>query len=159
MIDYNAIAAQHLAEATPEELKAYAAVASGLFAHANGPHAAQAMLMNISATINNRPLVLVAPPPAVEPVQPAILAKPLSAVMREITQHVAEQSGFTVDQLRGPSRNKALTQARHWAMAEIRATGRASLPEIGRFFGFRDHSTVIHGVARHHQRFPVGDAE
>lgn len=44
----------------------------------------------------------------------------------------------------GPSRLRSLTAARRLAMYLARDLTDASLPQIGRFFGGRDHTTVLH---------------
>lgn len=77
---------------------------------------------------------------------------PRKLTMREIVADVAERRGFTVDELIGPGRHKRLSRARHEAFALIYAQGRLSLPEIGRRFGGRDHTTVLHGIRAHKAR-------
>ena len=50
--------------------------------------------------------------------------------------------------LRGRSRNRDVTYARHLAMYLLKEDGRKSVAEIGRAFGNRDHSTVLAGIQR-----------
>ncbi len=57
---------------------------------------------------------------------------------------VAEFFAVTVEDLCGPSKTKALAQARQIAMYLCRELTDASLPRIGQAFGGRDHTTVIH---------------
>jgi len=76
---------------------------------------------------------------------------PLRPTMRSITADVAKRHGLTVEDLRGPERRQAAVRARHEAMAIIRAQGRFSLPQIGKFFN-RDHTTVIHALRRVEER-------
>ncbi len=61
-------------------------------------------------------------------------------VQREVANH------FNVDinDLKGPCRSKDIVVPRHLAMYLARELTDASLPAIGRAFGGRDHSTVIH---------------
>lgn len=72
-----------------------------------------------------------------------------------ITQEVAAQHQVTVGELISPSRRQDLTRARfviwHRIREEIRFTsGRPpSFPLIGRWFGGRDHSTIVSGVQRY----------
>ena len=63
----------------------------------------------------------------------------------DIVSQVAEQYGYTVDQLTGPRRFRRLVWARQRAMLELRRHTCMSLEEIGGMFG-RDHSTVWHGI-------------
>ena len=61
---------------------------------------------------------------------------------------VAAGYGVTVAELNSDARAKRLLHARHVAMfLSRRLTGR-SYPQIGRRFGDRDHSTVIHACRR-----------
>lgn len=61
---------------------------------------------------------------------------------------VANRFGFTVDQLRSRSRKSNVVWARHVAMWLAREKTRRSFPAIGRTFGNRDHSTVMHACER-----------
>jgi chromosomal replication initiator protein len=68
--------------------------------------------------------------------------------LQEIADAVAEAFGTTVDDMRGPCRHRDLVRARFAAMLMARRMTRRSLPEIGRWFGGRDHTTVLNAVAR-----------
>ena len=57
---------------------------------------------------------------------------------------VADFFGFTIDDLCGPGKTKALAQARQIAMYLCRELTDLSLPRIGQAFGGRDHTTVMH---------------
>ena len=59
---------------------------------------------------------------------------------------------FTLDQITGGSRRRPLVDARQIAMYVTRNMTDLSYPEIGRAFGNRDHTTVIHAVRKieHH---------
>jgi chromosomal replication initiator protein len=61
-----------------------------------------------------------------------------------IQDEVAEYFGLTVDDLCSPSRTKQLVIARQIAMYLIRELTDLSLPRIGKAFGGRDHTTVMH---------------
>ena len=61
---------------------------------------------------------------------------------------VARQFGLHVNDLRGNRRTQDVVHARHIAMYLSRELTEASTPEIGRRFGGRDHSTVIHGLRK-----------
>ena len=54
--------------------------------------------------------------------------------------------GFSVAAICGPSRTRPLTTARQVAMYLVRELTDYSYPAIGRVFGKRDHTTVIHAV-------------
>ena len=59
---------------------------------------------------------------------------------------------FTLEQITGGSRRRPLVDARQIAMYVTRNMTDLSYPEIGRAFGDRDHTTVIHAVRKieHH---------
>jgi chromosomal replication initiator protein len=70
---------------------------------------------------------------------------------RQITPQVildatAEAFGFGVNELCGHNRRRPLVTARQVGMYVMRDVTEFSYPAIGRVFGDRDHSTVIHAV-------------
>ena len=67
--------------------------------------------------------------------------------MARIVELVAERSRLSPKALVGPSRVANIAQARHLAMYLARQTG-VTLVEIGRHFGGRDHTTVMHGCEK-----------
>lgn len=60
-----------------------------------------------------------------------------------IMAQVADYFGMTIDDLCGESRRKAFVHPRHVAMYLCRELTDLSLPNIGREFGGRDHTTVM----------------
>lgn len=58
----------------------------------------------------------------------------------------AQRFGLRVEDLTGPSRKAEIARARHLAMWLIQSETGATLKSIGRIFGGRDHSTVIHAI-------------
>lgn len=63
--------------------------------------------------------------------------------------------GVTVADLEGPSKQRPLVQYRQVTMTAVRLMCGLSYPAIGRQFGRRDHTTVMHAVrkvegGRHH---------
>ena len=68
----------------------------------------------------------------------------------------AEKHRLTVSLIDSPRRSRAVVRARWEIMAALRAAG-FSYPAIARTFkgrrksGAMDHSTIIHGVRRHHE--------
>ena len=66
----------------------------------------------------------------------------------ELLNEMAVILGFSVDALRGKSRQRPLVTARQIGMYAFRELTELSYPAIGRLFGGRDHSTVIHSVEK-----------
>jgi chromosomal replication initiator protein len=72
---------------------------------------------------------------------------------RRITPQVildatSESFGFSVEELCGPNRRRPLVTARQVSMYVFRELTDFSYPAIGREFGGRDHSTVMHAVEK-----------
>lgn len=65
--------------------------------------------------------------------------------MFEIAKVTAEYFELTVADLRGPSRKAKYAWPRQIAMTLCREIGDRSFPDIGEFFGGRDHTTILHG--------------
>lgn len=65
-----------------------------------------------------------------------------------IIQAIISFSGITGEALRGKGRAKQVVLPRQVAMYLLREDAGASLVEIGRLLGGRDHSTVLHGVGK-----------
>jgi chromosomal replication initiator protein len=63
-----------------------------------------------------------------------------------VRRRVAEAWGITVEALQSKRRTKDVTAARQVAMFLIKERFDLALVEIGRMFGGRDHSTVIHSI-------------
>jgi chromosomal replication initiator protein len=66
----------------------------------------------------------------------------------EIQRKVAEHFNIRLSDLIGPKRLRAYARPRQVAMWLAKQMTSRSLPEIGRKFGGRDHTTVMHGVRR-----------
>ncbi len=64
----------------------------------------------------------------------------------ELLAECASYLGFTVEALKGKSRQRPLVSARQIAMYIFRDMTELSYPAIARLFGGRDHTTVIHAV-------------
>ena len=67
-----------------------------------------------------------------------------------IQRKVAEFFGIKLSDLRAKNRTKAIAFPRQIAMYVARQLTHASLSEIGRSFGGKDHTTVLHGVEKIH---------
>lgn len=65
-----------------------------------------------------------------------------------ILEATAEMFGLSVEDLRGKSRSRPLVTARQIAMYVLREMTDFSYPAIGREFGDRDHTTVMHAVTK-----------
>jgi len=64
----------------------------------------------------------------------------------EMLAEMAAILGFTVEALKGKSRQRPLVAARQISMYVFRDMTELSYPAIARLFGGRDHTTVIHAV-------------
>jgi len=69
-----------------------------------------------------------------------------------IQQQVARAFGLRVEELNQGSRTRAVTLPRQMAMYLAKQLTDASLAEIGSHFGGKHHSTVMHSIAKIHQR-------
>jgi chromosomal replication initiator protein len=68
--------------------------------------------------------------------------------VEEIQRKVSEHYNIRFSDLIGPKRVRSLARPRQMAMYLAKHLTARSLPEIGRSFGGRDHTTVMHGVKR-----------
>lgn len=75
-------------------------------------------------------------------------AEPRPITAKVILKATAEMFGFDVEELTGQSRRRPLVTARQVAMYVFRELTEFSYPMIGREFGGRDHTTVIHAVEK-----------
>ncbi|GAB5387911.1 MAG: chromosomal replication initiator protein DnaA [Alphaproteobacteria bacterium] len=66
----------------------------------------------------------------------------------EILQKVASHYALKVSDLKGPRRSRDIARPRQIAMFLAKKLTERSLPEIGRQIGGRDHTTIMHGVAK-----------
>ena len=92
-----------------------------------------------------------------EPLTAAIAQQVLKDMVREVSarvtldniqKRVAEYFQLSLEELRGAKRQRSVLYPRQIAMFLCRRLTEASLPEIGRVFGGRDHSTVLHAIAK-----------
>jgi chromosomal replication initiator protein len=68
--------------------------------------------------------------------------------VEEIQRRVAEHYHIRLADLVGPKRLRSFARPRQVAMFLAKTMTSRSLPDIGRRFGGRDHTTVIHGVRK-----------
>lgn len=93
-----------------------------------------------------------------QPMSRALAEEVLSDIVsadqpRRITPQVildatSETFGFSIEELCGPNRRRPLVTARQVSMYVFRELTDFSYPAIGREFGGRDHSTVMHAVEK-----------
>jgi len=68
--------------------------------------------------------------------------------VEEIQRKVADHYNIRLSDMIGPKRLRTVARPRQVAMYLSKALTTRSLPEIGRRFGGRDHTTIMHGVRR-----------
>ena len=68
--------------------------------------------------------------------------------VEEIQRKVSEHFNIRLSDMIGPKRLRTFARPRQMAMYLAKQMTSRSLPEIGRRFGGRDHTTVLHGVKR-----------
>lgn len=68
--------------------------------------------------------------------------------IEEIQRKVAEHYNIRLSDMVGPKRNRNIARPRQVAMFLAKQLTPRSLPEIGRRFGGRDHTTIMHGVRK-----------
>ena len=66
----------------------------------------------------------------------------------EIQRKVAEHYNVRLADMIGPKRVRTIARPRQVAMYLAKAMTTRSLPEIGRSFGGRDHTTIMHGIRK-----------
>ncbi|MBC6406800.1 MAG: chromosomal replication initiator protein DnaA [Rhodobacteraceae bacterium] len=90
-------------------------------------------------------------------ITPALVHECLSDLLRgcarkisaeDIQRHVAKHYDIRLADMIGPKRTRNLVRPRQIAMYLCKTLTSLSLPEIGRHFGGRDHTTVTHSVQR-----------
>jgi hypothetical protein len=79
----------------------------------------------------------------------SLRAKPPAVIpVKEIQRVVAEHYGVDVSDILSHRRTLQTVTPRHVAMFLTKKLTHRSLPEIGRLFGRRDHTTVLHAVRK-----------
>src|SRR5207248_761904 len=66
----------------------------------------------------------------------------------QIIEAVSRFYDVSLDDMRGPKRQKEIVKPRQLAMFLLREEASLSYPKIGRELGGRDHTTVIHAVEK-----------
>lgn len=65
-----------------------------------------------------------------------------------VVMAVAEHFALDMNDMRSDSRSAHIAYARHIAMFMARKLTTKSLPAIGKVFGGRDHTTILHGIRK-----------
>jgi chromosomal replication initiator protein len=104
-------------------------------------------LIRVTAYCNlfNRPLC---PDVAREVLKDMVREVSSRITLEEIQRRVASYFQLDVAEIRGTRRQRSVLYPRQIAMFLCRRLTEASLPEIGRAFGGRDHTTVLHAVEK-----------
>lgn len=77
-----------------------------------------------------------------------LVAQDKQVSIENIQKAVAAHYKIRVSDLLSPSRSRSVTRPRQLAMTLSKELTKHSLPEIGKAFGGRDHSTVIHAAKK-----------
>jgi len=68
---------------------------------------------------------------------------------KQIVAAIAKRHGVTFDDIIGPCRKRSIVAARFEAIVTVAQLRHLwSLPELGRFFGNRDHTTILHCIRK-----------
>ncbi len=95
------------------------------------------------SSLTDRPMTVDLAEHVLKDVYPQGEAVPEVTISR-IQEAVSKRFGVTLDELVSPRRSQAVAYPRQVAMYLSRELTDSSLPKIGREFGGRDHTTVIH---------------
>jgi chromosomal replication initiator protein len=99
------------------------------------------------AAITREPITLAQ---AKEQLRPVLAMRGAEVTIARVIDVVAAYYGLRSRDVVGPSRQRQVTRARQVAMYLVRHHLGRSLPEIGRAFGDRDHTTVLASVTKIH---------
>jgi chromosomal replication initiator protein len=83
-----------------------------------------------------------------ELLQDLLRANDIRVSVEDIQKKVAEHYNIRVSDLHSPRRTKNITRPRQVAMYLSKILTEYSLPDIGRKFGGRDHTTIMHGIRK-----------
>ena len=97
---------------------------------------AHATLVGTSITVETAQLVL----------QDLLKSSNKKITIEEIQKKVAEHFNIRITDMHSPRRSRSVARPRQIAMYLAKKMTTRSLPEIGRRFANRDHTTVIHAV-------------
>lgn len=75
-------------------------------------------------------------------------AEASAPTLKQVTEATARRFELSVADLKSHSRRRTVVAARDVAMLLARRVGGSTLQEIGRYFGGRDHTTVLHSCRK-----------
>lgn len=78
--------------------------------------------------------------------------RPHARGMRLLAECAARRLGVSLAEFMGPSRVMPMAAVRQACFALIRQHEGRSYAQIGRAFGGRDHTTIMHGIQAHQDR-------
>ena len=90
----------------------------------------------------------ITPEKAQDALSDILRASDRKVTVEEIQRKVAEHFNIRMSDMIGPKRQRSIARPRQVAMYLAKKMTTRSLPDIGRRFGGRDHTTVMHGVRR-----------
>ena len=99
---------------------------------------AHATLVGTAITVETAQLVL----------QDLLKSSNKKITIEEIQKKVAEHFNIRITDMHSPRRSRSVARPRQIAMYLAKSITSRSLPEIGRKFGGRDHTTVMHAVKK-----------
>jgi chromosomal replication initiator protein len=107
------------------------------------------------AALFNRPLTLET---SQDVLRDILRAQDRRVTIEEIQKKVAEHWNIRLTDMASARRARAVARPRQVAMYLAKQLTSRSLPEIGRKFGNRDHTTVMHAIARVHELMALDSA-
>ncbi|MGB0696248.1 MAG: chromosomal replication initiator protein DnaA [Rhodospirillaceae bacterium] len=114
--------------------------------NANGREVEGALIRLVAhAQLVGRPLTLET---AQDVLQDLLRSHDRRLTVEEIQKKVCEHFNIKFSEMASPRRTRSVARPRQVAMYLCKAMTSQSLPEIGRQFGGRDHTTVIHAVKK-----------
>lgn len=75
--------------------------------------------------------------------------RPASSVRKELLRQVIDAHKIEFNELISDRRNQKLVKARFELYWKLKTFTSMSYPEIGRFLGGRDHTTILYGVRKY----------
>lgn len=96
--------------------------------------------------------------PLKPPSDERVVGMPTPDAGRRLVWEIGEAFGLFEAELRGKSRAGRVCIARHWLAWKLYKEEGWPCTKIGRFLGDRDHSTIIHSIKKHEQRWAIARA-
>lgn len=87
------------------------------------------------------------------------LTREMAAWAKPIAQEVAAKHGLSLECLCANDDSRSFIAARREAWHAIYSTGRCSLPQVGAWFGGRNHATIHKGIRKHEETLAAQQAD